>query len=439
MKRQDLESGHGPGSVDTQQPRILSLRLLLIAVCGNVLEWYDFAVYGYFAIVLSKQFFPPQNPVAALLATFGIFAVGFFGRIGGGFFYGLLSDRCGRVRALQLSVLLMAGSTTMMGMLPVYAQVGLLAPILLTLLRLFQGLSVGGEFATSMTLLAEEAVPERRGWSASWCGAAASAGFLLGSAAGTILSIWLTSETLLSWGWRLPFLFGSVLGIIAITVRRQLAVIDIIPSEPASISHILKQLWREQRKSLLITVAGTCLYMVAFYVPFVYLATGIETQSRFSMSSALELTSTALILLVILTPLGGWLADRAGTRRLLIISSAALAVLSVPLFELVKLGNPLCDTIVMLVFVVLYAPLNAVALLPLTLQFPHALRGTAFAVSFNIAAAVFGGLSPLIADWLVNITGSLSAPGWMLAAAAIISLFACRCYPDMRRGLDNKG
>lgn len=447
-RREKWSSGQGAGQevanpeitepMDTERdpeggtgtPPPLSFRLLLITACGNVLEWYDFAVYGYLTVVLAKLFFPPGNPVAALLATFGIFAVGFCGRIGGGFFYGLLSDRLGRVRALQLSVLLMAGSTTLMGLLPVYAQVGVLAPLLLTLLRLLQGLSVGGEFATSMTLLAEESAPRRRGWSTSWCGSAATAGFIMGSAAGAGLSAWLPPEALQAWGWRVPFLFGSVLGIVASAARRQLVVIDRLPQEPAGTVHILKQVWSGQRKPLLITVVGTSLYMVAFYVPFVYLATGIETQSRFSMTAALEMTSAALVLLMILTPLGGWLADRMGTRRLLAGSALALGVLSVPLFMLVKLGNPLYDAVVMFSFVLLYVPFNAVALLPLTLQFPRPLRGTAFAVSFNVAAAVFGGLSPLLADWLVDVTGSLATPGWMLAVAAIISLFAYRCCPE---------
>ena len=410
--------------------RRLSFRLLLITSCGNILEWYDFAVYGYLATVLARQFFPEQHPVAGVLATFGVFAVGFLGRIGGGLFYGLLSDRVGRVRALQLSVLMMAGSTTLMGLLPVYSQIGVLAPILLTLLRLFQGLSVGGEFATSMTVLSEEHSPGCRGWAASWCGAAGSTGFLLGAGAGACLSAWLSPAALGSWGWRVPFLFGAVLGLVASVARRQLAAIDAKRLEPTPARHIITTVWHEQRGAMLITIAGACLYMVAFYVPFVYLATGIETQSHIPMSLALRLTTSALLLQVVLTPVGGWLADRVGARRLLIASCVGLAVFSPPLFELVQHGSPFGDAMVLFVFVILYTPFNAVALMPLTMQFPREVRGTAFALSFNLAAAVFGGLSPFVADWLVDHTGSLSSPGWMQVAAAIVSLVAFYKCPD---------
>ncbi|MEW6366057.1 MAG: MFS transporter [Acidobacteriota bacterium] len=414
------------------ETRKLSFRLLLITSCGNILEWYDFAVYGYLTTVLARQFFPEQNPVAGVLATFGIFAVGFFGRIGGGLFYGLVSDRVGRVRALQLSVLLMAGSTTLMGLLPVYSQIGVLAPILLTVLRLLQGLSVGGEFATSMTVLSEQHSPGRRGWAASWCGAAGSTGFLLGAGAGACLSALLSPSALSSWGWRIPFLFGAVLGLVASVARRQLSAIDTKRLEPARARHIMTKVWHEQRGAMLITIGGACLYMVAFYVPFVYLATGIETHGHIPMSLALRLTTSALLLQVVLTPVGGWLADRVGARRLVTASCVGLAVFSPPLFELVQHGSVFGDAIVLLAFVILYTPINAVALMPLTMQFPREVRGTAFAVSFNLAAAVFGGLSPFAADWLVDRTGSLSSPGWMQVFAALVSLVAFYKCPDDR-------
>jgi len=184
--------------------------------------WYDFAAYGYFVSLIAAQFFPEQDRTAGLLAAFGVFALGFLGRVGGGFLYGLISARLGRARALQLSVVLMAVSTVLMGVLPTYAKIGMLAPVLLTVLRLLQGLSIGGEFATSITMLAERADRKQRGLMSGIVGGAACAGFVLGASVAALRAWGLSPPQMHSWGWRIPFLSGSLLGLLAYLMRRQL-------------------------------------------------------------------------------------------------------------------------------------------------------------------------------------------------------------------------
>jgi MFS transporter, MHS family, proline/betaine transporter len=397
--------------------------LTAIAI-GNVLEWYDFSVYGYFVVLIGKLFFPSTDHVASLLAGFGVFALGFVGRVGGSFAYGLLSDRKGRGYALRSSVVLMAVATTAIGCLPNYATIGILAPILLIVLRLFQGLSLGGEFTTSMTLLAESILPGRRGLASGLVGGASVLGFLLGSAIGALVSTFLTAPQLEGWGWRLPFWTGALLGITAWILRRQLdeaQFAEAHSSKPATV--ILPKLMKEQKLGMLRTVLGCALYMSGLYIPFVYVATALQKQNV-SMSEALSILTGALLLLAILNPLSGMIADRIGVRKLLLLSGGSMAILAIPIFRCMEAGGTWSISLGFGLIAILFAPINAVAGLPLVLQFAPEIRGTAFSLSFNIAAVTFGGLAPLVADIVVRRTGMLSSCGALLLITASASIWA---------------
>ncbi|MBA2409968.1 MAG: MFS transporter [Gammaproteobacteria bacterium] len=195
---------------------------LLAGVVGNVLEWYDFALYGYLVPVISKLFFPSDNTITSLLATFGIFAIGFLMRPLGAVLFGHIGDRFGRRQALYLSIMLMAAPTFLLGCLPTYASIGVMAAVLLTLLRLVQGLSVGGEFTTSVTYVVETSPTERRGLSGSWANIGSIGGSLLGVGVAATLTTVLPQSSVEAWGWRIPFLLGGVLGIFALWLRRNL-------------------------------------------------------------------------------------------------------------------------------------------------------------------------------------------------------------------------
>jgi MHS family proline/betaine transporter-like MFS transporter len=393
-------------------------------VIGNVFEWYDFAVHGYFVVIIGKLFFPSTDHVASLLAAFGVFALGFVGRIGGSFAYGLLSDRKGRGYALRSSVVLMAVATTAIGCLPPYATIGTLAPILLIVLRLFQGLSLGGEFTTSLTLLAESVLPGRRGLASGLVGGASILGFLLGSAIGAVVSTFLTAPHLEGWGWRLPFWTGALIGITAWILRRQLDEAQFAEAhsrEPARA--ILSKLMKGEKLGMFRTFLGCALYMSGFYIPFVYLATALQKQNV-SMSGALSIVTAALLLLTTLNPCSGMLADRIGARKLLILSGGSMAILAIPIFRFMETGGIWSISLGFGFLAILFAPINAVGALPLVLQFSPEVRGTAFSMSFNIAAVTFGGLAPLIASIVVRRTGVLSSCGVLLLIAASMSIWA---------------
>ena len=220
-------------SVTPQQRKVLVASSL-----GNILEWYDFALFGFFAPILAQLFFPSDNHLASLLSTFGVFAAGFLMRPLGGALFGHLGDRVGRKNALAASVILMAIPTTLLGLLPTHAQVGILAPLLLTGLRLIQGLSVGGELTGSISFIVEHSPPTQRGFFGSWASNSIGMGLLLGSATGALMTSLLSQDDLVRWGWRIPFLFGIFVGGVGLYLRMKLGRTGVVSEVTAGRSHV---------------------------------------------------------------------------------------------------------------------------------------------------------------------------------------------------------
>ena len=265
-------------------------RIVAAGIIGNVLEWYDFAIYGYFAAAIGRHFFPHQDPVAQLLSSFGVFAVGYLMRPVGGALIGHIGDRFGRRRALIFSVAAMAISTFLVALLPGYATIGLAAPVTLTLLRMVQGLSVGGEYTCSMVFLIEHAPQRRRGLMGSLAPCAASGGILLGSALGACFAAAMPTETLNAWGWRIPFLFGLVVGIAGYVLRRHMQETVVAErGKRAPIFETLHDHWR-----VVLRIAGLSAFLsVSFYLSFVYLVSWLQIADRIAPARALEITKDA--------------------------------------------------------------------------------------------------------------------------------------------------
>jgi MHS family proline/betaine transporter-like MFS transporter len=413
-----------------EQPKDIRLersqRKTLIAGCvANVLEWYDFALYGYLASVLARLFFPAADELSSLILTFEVFAAGYLMRPLGAAFFGNLGDKVGRKKVLIISVTLMAASTVLIGILPTYAQIGVLAPILLTLLRLIEGFSVGGEFTGTISFIVEHSPQSRRGFTGSFATFSLIGGILLGSAIGALVTSTLSAEEVVNWGWRIPFIFGIVVGVVGIYLRFGIDETPIFKSledkgevVSAPILEALTNYWRE----ILITMGTTWAGSATFYIIFVYMPTYLSTQANVPFSTALKMNTASMIILMIAAPFMGALSDRIGRKPVLITGCLAIAILTYPLFLLLSKGNLLyalgAQAVFALELAMVFAPLGAT----LVEFFPTRVRLSAMSLGYNLGFSIFGGTAPLVATYLIKETGSNVAPSIYLAFSALVSV-----------------
>jgi MFS transporter, MHS family, proline/betaine transporter len=394
---------------------------------GNMLEWYDFAIYGYFATAIGKTFFPREDPVAQLLAAFGIFAVGFLMRPLGGAAIGFIGDRFGRRAALTLSMAAMAIPTFLVGILPGSVVLGMMAPILLTLLRMIQGLSVGGEFTTSVIFMAERAPPGRRGLMASLACCGSTIGILLGSATGAGLGAVMSAAALEDWGWRIPFLMSVFLGGAGFLLRRHIPAVTPRPSEAGS--PLLDTLRRHGR--LLAWLACLSAFTaVAFYISFVYSVSWLQLADGIAPARALGINTLCMSMLPLVMIAAGWLSDRIGRKPLLLAGSAIGILGALPFFWLMLHANPAVVVLGQMGLVLAVGIFLAVQASTMVEVAPLAVRCTVISLGYNLTLGLIGGCSPLVATWLVNRTSNDLSPAVLIMGAAGISFVAALFYRE---------
>ncbi|MCX7364688.1 MAG: MFS transporter [Alphaproteobacteria bacterium] len=404
-------------------------QVIVAGAIGNVLEWYDFAIYGYFATSIGRTFFPKEDPVAQVLAAFGIFAVGYLMRPVGGALVGHLGDKLGRRAALTFSVAAMAIPTFLVGALPSYQTLGVAAPIMLTLLRMIQGLSVGGEYTTSVVFMVEHAPPGRRGLIGAIACCGAVGGILLGSATGAILSTIFSPEAMAAWGWRIPFLLGLVVGLAGYFLRRHLP-----DSPPHSGGRSpLAETLREHR-GLLARLAGLAVFnSVGFYLLFVYIVSWLQLADGIAPAKALEINTTSMIVLLPMMVTMGALSDRIGRKPLLLLATGLAFVSAVPLFWLMHHNDAGLVMMGQLGFVVAVGMFLGTQPSLMVESVPARIRCTAIALGYNVTLGIIGGVSPLVATWLVHRTANELSPAFMVMAAAAVSFLAVLLFKESNK------
>jgi MHS family proline/betaine transporter-like MFS transporter len=403
--------------------RAAERRVVIAGLAGNVMEWYDFGTYGFFAATLGTQFFPAHDPTVSLLASFAVFAVGFIARPLGALVFGHIGDKAGRKRALMASVLAMAVPTMLIGLLPTYAQVGLFAPALLVVLRLFQGLAVGGEFTTSMVVLVEGAQRTRRGFVGSFAPFGAVGGMLIGSAVGAAITGYLPAAAVASWGWRAAFFFGVVIAAIVLYFRRQLppdpAIVAIAENRHAPVVTAFKTQWRT-----ILKIVGIAMTLgIGFYLNFVYLSTWLVQFAHITRSEALALNCIGLGLQIPLMPLAGKLADRISSKAVLLLSTIGYAIFAWPLYLVISHGTIAAIIAGQAALALLQSGISAAIPAFMVEALPKHVRCTSLSFGQNFAQAVFGGTVPMVAVALIGATGYALAPSIYLAGAALVSFF----------------
>lgn len=411
------------GSAPTIQTGGYIKRVILSCMIGNALEWYDFALYGYFATTLGHLFFPQFSPFASLMATFGIFAAGFVMRPLGGIVFGHIGDKIGRKTALLWSIYLMAFPTTLLGLLPTYDQIGWCAPLLLTLIRLAQGLSMGGEFTGSMIFVVEHAAPNNRGIYGSWVVFSLLLGILVGSAVATSICYLLPEDQLMSWGWRVPFLLSILGALTGVMMRRTVNEPEQFAKAKAKHkdhSTPLAILFRGYSKLIAYVVIIEFALSIGFYFIVTFINSFLTTLLHFDKVASLMNTTYSMMAMGCAILVSGWLSDRIGRKPLLLISTLCFAAFSYPLFQALETSVTmalLAQVCLALIMGTFFAPLPAT----LVELFPVEVRYSGLSIAHSISMAVFGGSAPLIATLLIQETGNNASPAFYLSGMCLIS------------------
>lgn len=397
-----------------------SRRAVTAAAIGNVLEWYDFAVYGYVATLIAKNFFPSGSEYIALLSTFLTFGLGFLARPLGGIVIGRLGDTHGRKFALLLTIFMMAAGTVLIGLLPTYATIGFLAPTLLLLARLMQGFSAGGEWGGSTAYMAEWSSTGRRGWHTSFQQFSVVMGLVLGSGVAALLNTLLSPADMEAWGWRVPFLIGGILGPVGLYMRRN------IEETPAYERAKATPSTADEESGFVLAARAfgfTVIWTVSFYIFLTWMPTFAQTQLKFSRAESLWASTIASFVLMVAIPFMGWLSDRIGRKIPLIICCIGFILMPYPLFSTI-VGGVSWTTLAWLsagvgLLISLFSGPGPAAIAEM---FPTKTRSLWMTTGYALAVAIFGGFAPFIATWLIGATGSPIAPVYYVIGCAIISL-----------------
>lgn len=425
-------------------------RVVLAGAIGNLLEWYDFGLYGLLAPVLASLFFPGHNRIASLLAIYGGFAGGFAMRPIGAIVLGHLGDRVGRRFVLTLSVLLMGIATVAVGILPTYAVVGIWAPILLILIRLFQGFSVGGEFVDSVTYLVEVVPPGRRGIAGSVANIGSTAGMLLAAGIAAAVTTWAGSARLNAWAWRLPFLIGGIIASAAYLLRRHLPETAHQAQKKDQVQKQAQAQKIEQRESplllaireqpgvMLACVLFTSGYGIANYLIMVFLPTYAHEFGHVTVRQALLINTVGQAVAFFAVPLSGWISDRVLSRRtILALAFIAQAAFSWEAFRLAQHAGLAGLWASQLTLALLLAIVMGTAPAMLAEQFRAGYRVSAHAVTFNIGIGIAGGTAPMVAVALIQAFSNTMVPAAYLIAAAVLSAISVLAlHENTRAALD---
>jgi MFS family permease len=403
-------------------------RVVLASILGNGLEWFDFVSYGYFASIIAKVFFPAGSDHSlALMLTYATFAIGFVVRPIGGVVLGAYADRYGRRRALSLLIVMMAFGTLTLGLTPSYASIGILAPIIVVLGRVVQGISIGGEYGSATALLVEYAPPNRRMMYGSFQMSSQALGRVLATGIGLPVLLLFSTDTIQAGAWRIPFLIGSLIGPFGFYVRYRLAespeferlLAHKADVAKAPVREVLQQHWLAVITAIGLTIIGTSLT----YIWNTYLPTYVVEQLHLPLWQGLFGVTVTSALGIGACVLGGYLADVYGAYRTFFLFTAISAVISYPMLAYV-LAAPGFGRLFTAQFVVLmvFGLLQGSGPGLLAGLFPVSVRSTGMAISYNIGVTVFGGFAPLTVTSLIAATGNKLIPAFYIIAAAILSI-----------------
>jgi MHS family proline/betaine transporter-like MFS transporter len=418
-------SSADPANALAPAPLVSRRRAVAAATIGSALEWYDFIVYSFFAVIIGKLFFPAAAPNSQLLIGLATFGVGFFMRPLGAIVLGIYGDRHGRRAALSVTIALMIVGLLILTFVPSYGSIGMLAPVLVVLARLFQGFSAGGEFGGTTSYLSEYSLRHRRGLYVSWQMSSQFMASLLGGIVASLIAANLSQDALAAYGWRIPFALGLLIGPVGFYIRRRLEDTPIFTAQTRLSESPLAEVLRDHFKIVAcgfgIVVQGTA----SVYVLVLFLPTYASRTFHLPQSYAFATTAIMSLVAAIVCVLAGWLSDRWGRRNFALAAMVVLAVLLYPLFAWLAAAPSVARLLTIeIVFAICIAIPGAVTPTLLSELFPTRVRNTALALSYNIAVAIFGGFGQFIVAWLLIQTGDVLAPAYYVLGATVVGIVA---------------
>ena len=424
------QAGAVGGGAITMRHRMISI---FGGSVGNLIEWYDFYIYNFFALYFAKSFFPGDDPTVQLLNTFGIYALGFFMRPVGGWVFGVYADRAGRRAALTVSVTLMCLGSLLIAVTPTYATIGIAAPVVLLVARLVQGISLGGEYGTSATYLSEIAVSKHRGFYSSFQYVTLIGGQVLGSLTLIVMQVGFTSAELEAWGWRVPFAIGAAFALFGLYLRRNLDETEsFLKASREKRGNLLVELLRHPKQVLIVfglTMGGT----TAFYTYTTYMPTFLVNTVKLTRDQATQISFITLVILAVIQPLFGALSDRIGRRPVLIWFGIMGTLATVPLLTALAATRDYTTALLLILAALLivsgYTSINAVVKAEL---FPAGVRALGVGLPYAIAVSLFGGTAPYIALWFKS-RGSEAWFYYYVSALCFGSLLVYVLMSDTKR------
>lgn len=410
-------------------------KVVISGMLGNGLEWYDYALYGHMSIVFSQLFFPAGDAGKNLILTLLIFAAGFVSRPLGAIFFGRIGDKYGRKKALTMSMMMMAIPTGCIGLLPSYEAIGIAAPILLTIIRILQGLSLGGAYSGSISYVVEHAPPDQRSTIGSVIKLSLVIGFLFGSIVSTVMAAVLSEADFYSWGWRLPFFLGVGIGVVGFYIRNhgeESPVYEKAKKDGTLSKSPVKDTFTKYPFKMLQAFMAYIFVTIPFYIIAIYMIAYTKRHLGLSEDDALLINSIAMATMLITVYPAAKLADRIGRRPVLLMVIVAMLLVAYPAFQMMQAGSFMAvlggQVILAMILGWYLGPIPAT----LVEMFPTSIRYTGMSLAYNLCA-ILGGFTPSVAEYMIRETGSNMSIVWLMIGAGLASFISITLYKDKWR------
>lgn len=423
-----------------------SRRAVMATAAGNAMEWFDFGIYSYLAATIGQVFFPEASGTMQLVYSFATFAIAFLVRPIGGVFFGMLGDRFGRKNILSITLIIMAISTLSIGLIPSYAAIGSTATVLLLFARLAQGFSTGGEYASAMTYIAESTPDKKRGFMSSGLEVGTLTGYIAGAGLVTLLTYILGEETMLAWGWRIPFIIAAPLGLIGFYLRNKLDEAPVYeamesdkPEEEENEYASIKDILQFHLKPILTGMMVVFFYNVVNYTVLSYMPSHLTAVLDYGEAEGLLLIVIVMVIMIPIVLLMGYFSDRIGAKKIIQGGLIGLILLSIPSFLLIGSGNTILVFIGLMFLAVFSSSFQGTMPSVLPSLFFTNVRNGALAITYNISASLFGGTTPLIVSWLISQTHDRMVPAYYLVFSSIVGILVVTWFVKETSGRALRG